>query len=652
MFGNFTNTYASQELGLSTGGPSGSSDNGGDGRQSSHWRDDLLSANRPFIGIMDQTLGNSVRRTITENDIRTIDLLGYSVVFDPARPSNDSFANAAVVAGASGSAQGDSTWATREVGEPSTQAGFTGDKSVWFAWTAPATGTATFDTEGSSFDTTLGVYTGSSLNTLTACSGCQNDDAYSATRSSRASFDTTAGTVYYIDVDGWSGAYGAVRLNWTSTITHPAEGYSVTGRVVDAAGNAVAGVRVALDGPNLVNTFPALPATTDAGGNFSWSLLTPGGSYAVRSDDSRYSFSPATAVFNNISSNQTVTFTASPLNVSVTGRVVEGAQGLAFVFVGLYDNDGALLQQTTTGTDGRWTFASVGVSRDYALSFVKSGYTLTPDGFPIRVNSSALDVGNVTAVKANPIEETSFFVAQHYRDFLGREADASGLQFWIGEIENCGVDRGCREVKRINVSAAFFLSIEFQQTGSLVYKMHKAGFGDLAGKAVAVRRADFIADTRAVGGTPAQVIVGQGSWQAQLEANKQAFALAFVQRAPFQSAHGGQAAGTYVDSLYANAGVIPTAAERSAAVATFGAGGTAGQAAALRSVAESDSVSAKARNESFVLMQYFGYLQRDPDDEGFNFWLGKLNEFQGNFIQAEMVKAFLDSIEYRQRFGQ
>ena len=49
-------------------------------------------------------------------------------------------------------------------------------------------------------------------------------------------------------------------------------------------------------------------------------------------------------------------------------------------------------------------------------------------------------------------------------------------------------------------------------------------------------------------------------------------------------------------------------------------------------------------------MQYFGYLRRGPDDAGFNFWLGKLNRANGNFVEAEMVKAFLDSIEYRDRF--
>jgi PA domain len=264
----------------------------------------------------------------------------------------------------------------------------------------------------------------------------------------------------------------------------------------------------------------------------------------------------------------------------------------------------------------------------------------------------------------NPIGDVNFFVRQHYLDFLNRQPDASGQGFWTNDIFGCGIDAACAEVHRINTSAAFFLSIEFQGTGNLVYKMYKAGFGNLPGKPVAVQRTDFNADTRQIQSTPNHIIVGQGDWQNQLEANKQAFALAFVQRAPFQAAHGSQDANAYVNSLFANTGVAPTAGETSAAVAAFNnaGGGDAGRAAALRSVAESASVTNALKNESFVLMQYFGYLQRDPDAVGFdgqadptfsgyNFWLGKLNQFNGDFVQAEMVKAFITSIEYRQRFG-
>jgi hypothetical protein len=262
----------------------------------------------------------------------------------------------------------------------------------------------------------------------------------------------------------------------------------------------------------------------------------------------------------------------------------------------------------------------------------------------------------------NPIDTTDFFVRQHYLDFLNRTADASGLAFWTNNIESCGSDTPCREVRRVDTSAGFFFSIEFQQTGNLVYKMYKAGLGNINPPTVPVpvRRANFIADKLQIQNTPVQVIVGQGNWQTQLESNKQAFALAFVQRSAFQSLHAGQNAADYVSSLFNRAGVTPTSADANAAVNAFNTagGGDAGRAAALRSVADSNSVSTQLFNESFVLMQYFGYLQRDPDSgqdrdfSGYNFWLNKLNQFNGNYINAEMVKAFITSIEYRQRFGQ
>jgi hypothetical protein len=69
-------------------------------------------------------------------------------------------------------------------------------------------------------------------------------------------------------------------------------------------------------------------------------------------------------------------------------------------------------------------------------------------------------------------------------------------------------------------------------------------------------------------------------------------------------------------------------------------------------IAENDGFAAAKRNASFVMMEYFGYLRRDPDANGYQFWLNKLNQFDGNFEQAEMVKAFIVSTEYRDRFRQ
>jgi uncharacterized repeat protein (TIGR01451 family) len=313
----------------------------------------------------------------------------------------------------------------------------------------------------------------------------------------------------------------------------------------------------------------------------------------------------------------------------------------------------------------------IGVSNAAAIAagFQHSGAVLSDGTVRMWGNNNSGQLGDrTTDGKTSPvqvggapsIDDSQFFVRQHYIDFLNRQPDASGLQFWTNNIESCGADANCREVKRVDTSAAFFLSIEFQQTGYLVYKMYKASFGNLAGKPVAVQRANFVADTRQVQSMPAQIIVGQGDWQTQLETNKTFYAVGFVQRPAFQAAHGSQDAATLVNSLFANAGVTPTQPERDAAVSAYNSagGGSASQAAALRSVVESNSVSNATFDEAFVLMQYFGYLQRDPDSSpdsdfsGYNFWLSKLNQFNGNYVKAEMVRAFIESAEYKKRFGQ
>jgi hypothetical protein len=118
--------------------------------------------------------------------------------------------------------------------------------------------------------------------------------------------------------------------------------------------------------------------------------------------------------------------------------------------------------------------------------------------------------------------------------------------------------------------------------------------------------------------------------------------------------------GEFVDRLFATAGVSPDASDRAAALAEFGgAANTADPAArarALRRVAENATLAQEESNQAFVLMQYFGYLGRDPDAapdgnfSGYSYWLNKLDNFNGDFRRAEMVKAFLVSGEYRGRF--
>ena len=146
-------------------------------------------------------------------------------------------------------------------------------------------------------------------------------------------------------------------------------------------------------------------------------------------------------------------------------------------------------------------------------------------------------------------------------------------------------------------------------------------------------------------------------WETTLNNNINAYLQAFVQRGDFAAQFPNtMTAAQFVDKLFANAGVQPPAGERSAAITAFGSGNAAGRAAALAAVAESASLDAAEKNRAFVLMQYFGYLKRNPNEgrdtdfAGYNFWLTKLNEAGGDFVRAEMVKAFLDSAEYRTRF--
>jgi hypothetical protein len=107
----------------------------------------------------------------------------------------------------------------------------------------------------------------------------------------------------------------------------------------------------------------------------------------------------------------------------------------------------------------------------------------------------------------------------------------------------------------------------------------------------------------------------------------------------------------YVDLLYLRAGITAPAAERAQAIVAFGNGDNAGRARALRIVANNTTLMQRLFTSGFVIEEYFGYLRRDPDLEGFGFWHTKLNTFNGDFRKAEMVKAFLTSTEYRSRFG-
>jgi hypothetical protein len=264
----------------------------------------------------------------------------------------------------------------------------------------------------------------------------------------------------------------------------------------------------------------------------------------------------------------------------------------------------------------------------------------------------------------NPIDQTDFFVRQQYADFLNRPPDASGLGFWKGQIDQCGADTKCKDAQRINVSAAFFLSIEFQETGYLVERTYKTAYGDATGNSTfptshtlavpIVRFNEFLTDQRAISGG---VIVNQGDWQTALENNKVAYFNSFVQTPRFTTKYFSNMLPTeYVQTLNRNAGSPMSATEQAQEITALTTG-SKNRARVLRDIAEHPNLAKAELNRAFVLMQFFGYLRRNPDDApdrdhtGYDFWLTKLNQFNGDYIGAEMVKAFITSAEYRRRFG-
>jgi hypothetical protein len=264
----------------------------------------------------------------------------------------------------------------------------------------------------------------------------------------------------------------------------------------------------------------------------------------------------------------------------------------------------------------------------------------------------------------NPLDSSQFFVRQHYHDFLNREADPDGLAFWTGNIDNCSPKPACTEVQRINTSAAFFLSIEFQQTGYLVERIYKVAYADVMRGSTfngthqlpvpVIRLNEFLHDTQEIG---LGVVVGQGNWQQQIESNKEAFVAEFVQRSRFSTAFPASLTpAQFVDTLNSNAGNPLSIAERDQLVSQL-TNNTRTRAQVLRAVAEDQDLNNAEFNRAFVLMQFFGYLRRNPNDmpdndyTGYDFWLTKLNQFNGSFQDADMVKSFIISSEYRQRFG-
>lgn len=329
-----------------------------------------------------------------------------------------------------------------------------------------------------------------------------------------------------------------------------------------------------------------------------------------------------------------------------------GAGGLSVTSPYFTVDQSSLQQLTFAGPNGQVQVLSVNVTASVLAAPGEYSVRLVNGAGEISYYTAGLTVDLPNGVTSGPnlIDDSQFFVAQQYRDFLNREPDASGLNFWTNTITQCGADAACREAARVNVSAAFFLSIEFQETGYLVYRAHQAAFNTGEG----LRFNNFLRDTQQIG---RGVRVGVGNWQAALESNTQAFFNEFVNRPEFLALYPATlSAAQFVNALNANTGNSLSASERDALVNALATGAMT-RAQVLRAVADDADFRQRELNKAFVLLQYYGYLRRNPNDSpdadfsGYNFWLSKLNQFGGDFRAAEMVRAFLAASEYRSRFG-
>ena len=295
----------------------------------------------------------------------------------------------------------------------------------------------------------------------------------------------------------------------------------------------------------------------------------------------------------------------------------------------------------------------------------------------IKVKPLRLRPGTNTPIT---IDDADFYTAQHYIDFLRRFPDAPGHAHWTGEITEC-IDPAkrrpgesealCIDRKRTNTSAAFFVSPEFQTTGSFVIRVYWGTLGRLENAqcpgvpqnlpaSCRPLYSEYIADMAKVN---KGIVVNDALSPDVINANKKAFVEEFVTRSDFQAVYGNLNATQFVDKLSQTTGIALSSADRNALINE--ATDSTKRASVVQKIVDGTmTITAghlefqttygkqyfdKEFDHVFVFMEYLGYLRRNPDQDGFNHWLGKLKHF-GNWVDAEMVRSFIVSPEYRARF--
>lgn len=243
----------------------------------------------------------------------------------------------------------------------------------------------------------------------------------------------------------------------------------------------------------------------------------------------------------------------------------------------------------------------------------------------------------VNFAAANPADDSRFFIAQHFRDFLGREPAQMHANKWTSQLGNCTSDADCAFSRRLDVSAGL-VEDEFLETWSFIYRVYKAALG---------RRpslSEFNSD---------RLLIGRDN--ETRESNKLAFTKAFVVRPEFLKKYATNVKADFLNQLMSS--VMQTSGadlfSETGNLAALYDGTGAGRAEIIQRVADHPALAKNESSKAFVLAQYFGYLRREPDENGYNFWLSTLKGRTGYDSPAHraMVCAFISSAEYQSRFG-
>jgi hypothetical protein len=342
---------------------------------------------------------------------------------------------------------------------------------------------------------------------------------------------------------------------------------------------------------------------------------------------------------------------SATINVSRTGDT-SGASAVDFSIVGAGNyvicstiNGQAVQNCDYTITAGTLSFAAGETTKSFTVPVVEDAYVEGNEALTLKLenasgaslgaqNQASLNIQDNDSGQAsnNPIDQAGTFVRQQYLDFLNREPDQGGFDYWVSQITSCGSDLACIHSRRIGVSGAFFVELEFQRTGSVVYRLYKAAFGQRP------LYAQFMPDR-------SQLIDGP-----QLPATTAALAAKFVERPEFKAAYpDSMTSDEYVNKLFDSAGLMNNPSQRQAAIDSM-QNSSKTRSQVLLDVIEITEFKDREYNPSFVLMEYFGYLRRDPDSGGYDFWLDVINNREPNNYRS-MMCAFLTSTEYQERFG-